>query len=363
MEAWARLHQAGGWFVQSSPEWCRLWWKHFGGRGRRLFVLAEEDGGDIQAVAPFMIESGRFLRQLKFIGSGLTDYHDVIFDPERGSGAAERFLETVHQERRIDLVNLEQISQNSPLCALLREKRSYRSRAMSDCLSLLLDFPDWEAYEGRLSKKFRKYCRYSLRRLEREGRVEFRRFGSGEISSDQTRAVFEMVGENYRGTGRFDKLNLKPMRSFISGMIKNIPQTTLFTLRLDDTLLAYSLGFFQNGIYYHWNSAFDHRYSQNSPGVLLLYGLIRQLIREERAREVDFMRGDYGYKHRYLVDERRFVNYQFFHHTGSIRGSFGLQYYSKWKWTGKKALGKVLNHPGVYRWLVGKKHASRSVPD
>src|SRR5690348_11043672 len=95
--AWSALHDVTGASVFQSWEWQRSWWKHFGEPDprRRLLVVVLEADGQVRAIAPFFVEEvpvlpGFPLRRLSFIGSGLTDYLDVLVsDGDEESSCAE----------------------------------------------------------------------------------------------------------------------------------------------------------------------------------------------------------------------------------------------------------------------------------
>src|SRR3569832_1655332 len=78
-----------------SPEWLLPWWKHFG-RGA-LWTLALRRKGAVVGLAPFYIDTmpEENLRVLSWIGAGITDYLDLIVDPDVALPAASRVYEQI----------------------------------------------------------------------------------------------------------------------------------------------------------------------------------------------------------------------------------------------------------------------------
>ena len=70
--------------------WQRAWWKTFG-RGR-LLLIAVEQGGQIQALAPLFADAGMIF----FVGSGGSDYLDFIGDISEAE-VLDRILQTARE--------------------------------------------------------------------------------------------------------------------------------------------------------------------------------------------------------------------------------------------------------------------------
>ena len=60
-----------------SPDWVIPWWEHFG--TGRLCVLALMKAGELLGLAPLFV-NGEEQSSLRFVGTGNTDYLDVLLD-------------------------------------------------------------------------------------------------------------------------------------------------------------------------------------------------------------------------------------------------------------------------------------------
>ena len=108
--SWERLFALNGYCYQNSYNWCLLWMKHFGGSKRKPFVVVAKENGRTIGIGPFMIERRRFLSELKFIGSGLTDFHEILPIPGRDREVLRAILDRITKKPLYDLINLEQMS-------------------------------------------------------------------------------------------------------------------------------------------------------------------------------------------------------------------------------------------------------------
>ena len=119
--AWNDLLGKAGATVFQSFEWNRAWWKYKAGRFDRLHILLFRCDGEIAGIAPLFIHPVRVAgvtvaRRLTFIGTGLTDYVDILADPRHEAevfGALVRLLTTEHSSW--DLFDMEDVNETSHL--------------------------------------------------------------------------------------------------------------------------------------------------------------------------------------------------------------------------------------------------------
>jgi len=81
------LEKSGSNTIFSTFEWLYTWWENFG-EGNKLFILLAQHGDKVIGIAPLMIGKRKILRYLpvrevSFIGTGISDYADFIIMDER----------------------------------------------------------------------------------------------------------------------------------------------------------------------------------------------------------------------------------------------------------------------------------------
>mgnify|MGYP000498213716 CR=1 FL=1 len=76
------LKKSGSDSIFFTFEWLYKWWEHFG-QGKKIFILLAQDEDEVIGIAPLMIGKRKILRYLpvrevSFIGTGISDYADFI---------------------------------------------------------------------------------------------------------------------------------------------------------------------------------------------------------------------------------------------------------------------------------------------
>src|SRR5918997_5980520 len=73
-----------------SPAWLIPWWRHF--HPGELFVVTVRCGGRLVGLAPFYIENGALGRRLLPVGISLSDYLDILLDPDERQAAGDALV-------------------------------------------------------------------------------------------------------------------------------------------------------------------------------------------------------------------------------------------------------------------------------
>lgn len=118
---WETLHAASSASVFQSFTWLRAWWRHLGEgiASCELHIVLIRQHGSLVAIAPFLIQSKKISRlayqkELRFMGTGISDYMDVILMP----GLENTLLRKIASHlgtlwRSIDSINLVEIADES----------------------------------------------------------------------------------------------------------------------------------------------------------------------------------------------------------------------------------------------------------
>jgi CelD/BcsL family acetyltransferase involved in cellulose biosynthesis len=73
-------------------------------------------------------------------------------------------------------------------------------------------------------------------------------------------------------------------------------EVAITTLRLGGRMASYALCFVDRSSHRMWNSRFDPDFAQYGPGRLVLDATLRHALADPRIDELDWMRGEEGYK-------------------------------------------------------------------
>jgi CelD/BcsL family acetyltransferase involved in cellulose biosynthesis len=150
------------------PEWLLPWWKHFG--GGELLVLALRCEGRLVGLAPLFIheQEGRPLRQLSFIGAGISDYLDFLWEPDAALLVTETILPYLAQQRsRWNVGGLQDLRADSPLLTVQAPPELHLEKFPLDVCPVLSLPATTEAFLANLPARQRRNLWMARRRLAR----------------------------------------------------------------------------------------------------------------------------------------------------------------------------------------------------
>lgn len=312
--------------VFQSFDWQRIWWKNFGGNNE-LRILAVWRHGNLVGVAPFFIDKtpfwyGKELKKLRLIGStipdknavgiftsySMSDYLDVIIDPDYQEEVIDAMMEFLEEcRRKVDKIIADELPGTGPFIQELLpeiEERGWSYEKKEKDLSTQLNLPDTvDECLDEMHSKARYELRYSMRSVTQK-----EKFQVNEVQSkEELEAVFNtfvdlhqkrwnqigfpgvFVNKNYEtflkevGQAAIERGNLK-----MSTAVDNEGNTIAvdFAIQFKDRV-------------YNYQKAFDaeSELSKYSPGKALTYFLIEHAI-AEGLECVDLLRGAEKYKMR-----------------------------------------------------------------
>src|SRR4030042_606033 len=138
-------------------EWVYTWWEIFG-RGEELFIITvRNEKGKLIGIAPLYIKKTKYyklpVREMAFIGMGLSDRQDFIISQE-DTKVIDEIISKIREFRNTwDIVVLEQIPDDSPL-ASTKVAENFRPEIENSSLCPYVRIEgSWEAYFKSLSKK------------------------------------------------------------------------------------------------------------------------------------------------------------------------------------------------------------------
>jgi CelD/BcsL family acetyltransferase involved in cellulose biosynthesis len=352
---WKKIHKEENYLVQNSYEWISTWWDCFRKKSSRLFVVTAYQADDILGIGPFMIEKKFFHSELKFIGSGFTDFHEILTVSENKDEILTSILDFISNPKRCDLINFEQIPDDSCLYDILDGDHRFKKREMVKCPIIKFADSSWEDYLKNFSKNFRRDWTKKINRIQRDGELEFKRLKNVQEEKDFLEKMFDLhikCGEYKRTQSRFIR---EKVRRFFTQLILEVPGVVVYVLLLNGELIAYRVGFDQSGIFYTWNTAYHPRFNSYSIGRILLGLIIKDLI-GKKYKKINMMRGDYDYKRRWMTSEETITNYQFLSNVNPKRGYLGMRYYMEWKWLGKRILSRILGTKLVQKIRIKRRY-------
>jgi CelD/BcsL family acetyltransferase involved in cellulose biosynthesis len=288
--------------------YLRQWWLNRGGgewpQNAQLFILTGWDGSDLKGIAPFFSvkENGR--DNLYLLGSiEISDYLDFIVRPDDLEVFINSLLAYLNSaaDMRASLLTLVNIPENSPTNLLLQSLGPKFGWAVkienahhAPAISLA---GDWDTYLAGIDKKQRHEIRRKLRKADESAEVKWYFANDASTLDSEINAFFDLMvlDENkkkFLTSQMRDQMRAIVHWAFEAGFLQ------LSFLTIEGVKAASYLCFDYNGNILVYNSGFDSRFSQYSPGWVLLGYLIQDAI-QNKKKCFDFMRGGEDYKYRF----------------------------------------------------------------
>lgn len=330
------LSQSNDANIQLTYEWLSIWWEVFG-NDKKLSLITVTDGDKIIGIAPLIItriigKAGLVLRKLTFIGYGITDYHNLIIANEKREEALRILIDfIIDHKKNWDVVHFNNIRGDSPNLPILRNILEDTSLTVTERINIQSPYisidRDWTSYFNALSKNVRSDIRRRLNYLSRMEKAELIHLHKVEDITgtlDIIKSIHVKCRQAKGETSLYADENKFKFVSMIMKQFSDRKWLDIVFLKLNDRIIAYSLGFVYDNTVSYWNAGFDPEFSKLSPGKMLLYHWIRDSF-EAGYREFDFMIGEEPYKFQWTSRVR--PNYEFLLFNNTMRSNLLKCYY------------------------------------
>ena len=298
--------------VFQTYEWNAAWWKHFGNRqGRRLRVVTFRDpAGALVGLAPLMTSFwyATPLRRLSFLGTGTSDYLDVLAAPGWEQQVAGSLYGYLEKTGGWQIADFQQLREGS----FLREHQPPETSRLTvqDVLGEAcpyLPLPEtWEQLLQGLGKKTRANVGYYDRALSKVYEVAAGPVTDEAELDDELTCLFELHGRRWNQRwlpGVFAGKRVQAFHRDVARRLLKQNWLRLFYLRLDGVTQAslYCFGYGDRLCYYQ--GGFEPTLARLSLGTVLTARAIQSAIAEDR-NVFDFLRGDEPYKAKWTGQSR-----------------------------------------------------------
>ena len=306
-ESWERLlARAATANVFLTPEWLLTWCRYYAKDAGLRVIVVYEDGEPI-GLAPLLVEQQSvcgipLLKQIKFLGAGLSDRLDILAASGREREALEQITGWLFAQGW-DVWDVDELPEASPTAELLpwlarRWGAPVEVERQSVCPVVRLP-TDLAAYRATREKDFWKKVDYYGRRLRKEHALEVRfNEGAGDLGRD-----LEGFLEVYRASfaARPSQLTDRRFADFRRDVVREMARQKRILIALllvDGTPVSGQLCLLYRQSCYAYNLCHDPAFSKQSVGTVLQWEVLRYLI-EHGYKEYDFLRGAEAYKYRW----------------------------------------------------------------
>jgi len=291
-------------------DYIHAWWQTKGGgewpaEASSLAIITAHEDSQLVGIAPlFISEKPDQPRALRFIGQvEVSDYLDLIADSDKLVSFASAVLEFLYDEPNLkDLpLILENILEDSPTLTAFRTAAAERNwdydAKILQPSPYIPTAPDWEQYLAGLDKKQRHEIRRKMRNAATQHDSSWYIMQHGEKCQEEMDAFLCMM----RNEPEKDTFLNSMMVDFMQAVAEAACQNEILQLSflvMDGEKAGAYLSFVNDRKLLVYNSAWNPKFSQYSPGWVLLAHLIQWAI-ENNFTEVDMMRGNENYKYKF----------------------------------------------------------------
>ena len=281
-------------------EWLDCWWQSFGG-GAQMRVHLSWDGPELAAGMACGLQ-GRHLFAMAGVDS---DFYLPVARSARDLGPALEQVVTGPWSR----ITIRALPADDPITERLGDllrSNGWLVVQISEPCPILHTSGSFEDYYMGLSTKTRSNDRRARRRLAGEGKVELRVIEPVEEVEQVFGESFALEATSWKGRSNQAILSSKREEGFwreLYDRFHRLGGVRFSELRLDGTLIAFSLDVLHNRRLYGLKTGYDERYAFFSPGNVLLVSMIERAF-EGETEAIEMLSPTSPRKERYATDAR-----------------------------------------------------------
>lgn len=287
---WTRLAELHGDSPFCEPYWFITWRRHFGDARTSAVVTYSSAAGGWEFAAPLELAGG-VARTWRYPYNPHTPYLD--FAAERRDPTAVAELVNALQ-RQGDALELGMIPSDGWLCrgllqTALSAGMSIIQRPQPGRAVLSLQ-PTWAAMRDELSRELTSGAERKERNLSKLGKLQYERVSTPARLAHVLPECFDVELAAWKGaigTAMASKPATRGFYSDLAAAAAERDQLGLYTLRLDDRLIAFEYCLRRRGVVTLLKLSYLNEFSKQSPGNVLRLSLLRDEI-ERGAVEYDF---------------------------------------------------------------------------
>lgn len=306
-ESWDGLLETSGGTIFQSWEWQRVWWEHYG-RGKRPFILLVYEDEKLMGIAPFFVSLSHLglpLKVVSFLGSGPSDYGDLLLHPSRRVETLEAIMGYLQTCEDWDAIDLQEIPSDSANLRTLRESycgEDLKIQEFTQDVSFALSLPgSWDGLLQSLDRKFRWNILYYVRRLRRDHEAQVHRARSVEKVDRGMSDLFLLHQRRQREKSLPTPILSRRYRNFhreVAHQFFRRGWLALYSLRVDGKVVSALYGFEHGDRFYYYLGGFDPSWGRLGVATILIAEVIKEAI-ERGFKTFDFLRGEESYKVRW----------------------------------------------------------------
>jgi len=283
------------------PEWLLAWMRSFKPSHPLLIEVRRKD--QLVGLAPLLIYQSGSEKVLALMGGGVSDYLDILIDPDFASETLALIWNHIKDEPDWTALDLTDLPSTSQLLHTLPDDFNFSKTAHDVCSGLTLP-SKIEELKNLFPFRQLRNLRNARNRLQRAGHVHIEFATRGSLPSFLD-TLFHLHGQRWSRSGKPGVLADPAIESFHEVAAPQLLERgvlRLYGLRLNGRIIASLYTLFDRHMAFCYLQGFDPDYAHLSPGTHLLGSVIADAVREGKQR-IDFLRGREAYKQHWGATE------------------------------------------------------------
>jgi CelD/BcsL family acetyltransferase involved in cellulose biosynthesis len=302
-EWWRLWQRVPGASPFQSPAWLIPWWHCFSPGELRSVAVRRE--GRLIALAPFYLEDGALGRRLLPLGISVSDYFDVLIDPDDESTAGRLLLAHLTETEAAQALCCEELAPDAAALRLWgRSEWKTELQSQSACPVMNIGAAADDPLKANVPAGKLRKLRMARHRMERH---------DGVVRAPPPSAVKHFLHELFRlhearweSRGERGVLADAAVRRFHETALPGLSSAgllSLYGLWVGDRMIAGYYGFVRGERAYAYIGGFDPEFAFESPGTILIGHAIEEAA-HRGATEFHFLRGREPYKYEWGATDR-----------------------------------------------------------
>ncbi|MCU1271181.1 MAG: hypothetical protein JWN74_2475 [Acidobacteriaceae bacterium] len=279
------------------PEWILSWVDAFSPQSIR--VIEVRSGGTLVGLAPLLIYPRGEDRVLAFMGGGISDYLDLLVDPQREHEIVVAILDVLRQLDEWTTLDLTDLPAGS---VLHRTSLTRLATQHDNCSALLLPKTREELLQ-HLSKRQRANVRNARSRIQREGGGVIE-LATADTVPEFLDDLFRLHASRWSLSGQSGVLADENVKAFhrqsAPGLLAR-GLLRLYRLRVGRHVLSVIYTLFERTTVFCYMQGYDPEFGHLSPGTNLMFSVMEDAIRSGISK-FDLLRGQEVYKRHWRAE-------------------------------------------------------------
>lgn len=177
--------------------WLYSWWEHYGGGFELRIVEIRATDGLLVGLIPLMLERRRGFARLLFIGSGPTDYLDVLVREGWEDAVSEVGGRALREIASWHVADLQELRPDAAAWRVFGRWGGLRASIWQEGCPVMTVRP-WDELVSTLSRNHRSTVRRALRRAEKDG-LQSEPISVSDDVEDAARRLVAVSRDQWRG--------------------------------------------------------------------------------------------------------------------------------------------------------------------